>query len=676
DTTIEAIYGHYLCRGDQNTTSCHQCVATATTQRLPKECPNRKIAIIWYSNVSFFDKMDNSFPINYRSDNNITGNSTRFMEILRDMMNNVIATRAAQGGSLKKFATSIANYTTFQTIYGLGQCTPDLSSSDCNLCLTSSIEKFQESLGGRVIVPSWKVLAAIIVVVLLFLAAFVVVCICLRKKKARKVNVVTNPAIADQDFTVESLQYDLAALVNATDNFSVKNELGRGGFGIVYKGTLSNGKLIAVKRLAASSSQGIREFETEVLVVAKLQHRNLARLLGFCYTEQEKLLVYEYAANKSLDNFIFDFGISRIIFGVDQSLSNYTNKVVGTYGYMAPEYALKGQFSSKSDVYSFGVLVLEIISGKRIGNFYQSKDAKDLVDHAWKHWEAGTPIQFVDPTIRESCSDNLEVVRCIQLGLLCVQESVEDRPTMANTFLTLESYTVTLPIPKQPDFFAGARLVIGSSMEVSKYVPSSVNDISEITELEPRFKKYGEEERSKETVRSLVVGVVRGRGGGGVGGRQPGGAVDARRNGVGCGPSGGGVGFVDVVLFDVFFLRSSFFYLFVGLVVVVGGDEGCWRVGGGLRWLAVDHGGWQGRRRGARVWRRVVAVEVEEGGGRGVGGEGGCRGGGGWLWVFIWGSNVGSKESDGLERKTRTITLIPQVKQLEDERANIHDTSQ
>ncbi|XP_074270063.1 cysteine-rich receptor-like protein kinase 10 [Silene latifolia] len=353
------------------------------------------------------------------------------------------------------------------------------------------------------------------------------VCVCLRKNKARKVDVSTHAVTSNQDFTVESLQYDFATLVNATNNFSDENKLGEGGFGGVYKGTLSNGKLIAVKRLSASSSQGIQEFKTEVLVVAKLQHRNLVRLLGFCYTKQEKLLVYEYIRNKSLDNFIFDeenrrqldwkrryniirgiargllylhhdsririihrdlkasnillddemnpkisdFGTSRI-FGVDHSQTNYTNAVVGTYGYMAPEYALHGQFSIKSDAYSFGVLVLEIISGRKVSTFNQVSDDEDLLSYAWRQWEAGTPLEIVDPIIRDSCSNNTDVMRCIQIGLLCVQESVEDRLTMANVVLTLDSYSITLPVPEQTDFLARPRVITSFPKEVNNSVHS------------------------------------------------------------------------------------------------------------------------------------------------------------------------------------------------------------
>ncbi|KAL9243531.1 hypothetical protein vseg_017406 [Gypsophila vaccaria] len=603
--TGEAIYGHYLCRGDLNVSSCHGCVTTATTDLPETYCPNRKVSLIWYdecmvrySNQSFFGSMGIGTVKIIWNSKPIIGDTTTFMDALKNVSANVTV-RAAEGGpSNKKFATDFVNYTFFEPIYVLGQCTPDLSPNDCYLCLNLTAQLFHERAGGQVFAPSCfiqhetypffnlsylpqssqppkqsplpsspsdlrpvvtpsgnkKVSTKLIVsvvaaVVIVFLMAFLFACICLLKRKSRKIDESTATNISDPEFTVESLQYDLATLISATNNFSDENKLGEGGFGGVYKGTLSNERLIAVKRLSVSSSQGMQEFKTEALLVAKLQHRNLVQLIGFCYTKQEKLLVYEYVANKSLDYFLFnhekrrqlswqkrynniirgiargllylhhdsqlriihrdlkasnvlldeemnpkisDFGTARI-FDVDHRQTIYTSRVVGTRGYMAPEYVLEGQFSVKLDVYSFGVLVLEIISGERNCTFNRLDGVvKDLLSEAWLQWEAGTPLKFVDPLIRDSCSNNSdEVMRCIQLGLLCVQESVENRPTMANVALSLESCSITLPIPKQPDLLARTRVVstiskvVGSDDSSSKSVPLFVNEIS-VTKPEAR----------------------------------------------------------------------------------------------------------------------------------------------------------------------------------------------
>ncbi|KAM5577688.1 hypothetical protein ABKV19_008168 [Rosa sericea] len=229
--------------------------------------------------------------------------------------------------------------------------------------------------------------------------------------------------------------FDLRTISAATENFSDSNRLGEGGFGPVYKGVLSSGTEIAVKRLSKNSGQGNEEFKNEVVLIAKLQHRNLVRILGYCVQDEEKMLIYEYLPNKSLDSFIFnemkrtsldwtrrleiifgiargilylhqdsrlriihrdlkasnilldydmnpkiaDFGVARI-FGANQIEAN-TNRVVGTYGYMSPEYAMQGLFSVKSDVYSFGVLLLEIVTGRKNTNYYYDNPDSNLVGH-------------------------------------------------------------------------------------------------------------------------------------------------------------------------------------------------------------------------------------------------------------------------------------------------------
>ncbi|KAI9123778.1 hypothetical protein K1719_005078 [Acacia pycnantha] len=174
------------------------------------------------------------------------------------------------------------------------------------------------------------------------------------------------------------------------------------------------------------------------------------------------------------------------IFMVDQTQEN-TYRIVGTYGYMPPEYAILGEFSVKTDVYSFGVLLMEIISRKKISSFYQIEGAADLLSYAWKLWKDGEPLKLLDPTIRESYTSN-EVMRCIHIGLLCVQKDPADRPSMASIVLMLDRYSVTLPTPSQPAFFvqSGTDPNMPKDLKFGQSTtPMSVNDMS-ISEVMPR----------------------------------------------------------------------------------------------------------------------------------------------------------------------------------------------
>ncbi|KAK8464375.1 hypothetical protein PHAVU_011G194300 [Phaseolus vulgaris] len=265
----------------------------------------------------------------------------------------------------------------------------------------------------------------------------------------------------------------LITILQSTDNFSEASKLGEGGFGPVYKGTLRDGKQIAVKRLSKFSGQGSEEFNNEVMFIAKLRHRNLVRLLACCLEENEKILVYEYLPNKSLDFHLFDvdrrkqfdwklrlsiingiardFGLARA-FEVGQNQAN-TKRVMGTLGYMAPEYAMEGLFSVKSDVFSFGVLVLEIICGRKNGGFYLS-DGQTLISYAWRMWYEGKCLELMDPMLEKSFIED-GVERCIQIGLLCVQEDARDRPTMSDVVVMQASDTLAIPKPKHSAFSVG-----------------------------------------------------------------------------------------------------------------------------------------------------------------------------------------------------------------------------
>ncbi|CAN4103418.1 unnamed protein product [Withania somnifera] len=301
------------------------------------------------------------------------------------------------------------------------------------------------------------------------------------------------------------LQYNLQKIREATNNFHGENKLGEGGFGPVFKGFLAELGDVAIKRLSRRSSQGLEEFVNELKLIAKLQHKNLVSLLGCCVEGEEKILIYEYMSNCSLDKFLFDtslkvtldwstrfnliegiaqgmlylhkysrlkvihrdlkasnilldqemipkisdFGMARI-FGTDQTEAN-TNRVVGTYGYMSPEYVVYGQFSEKSDVFSFGVLLLEILSGERNSDFLTTEIRASLLGWAWNKWKEGRMLELIDSSIRETCDAN-KATRCILVALLCVQEIPIDRPTMSDIVVMLSNESMLIPEAKEPAF--------------------------------------------------------------------------------------------------------------------------------------------------------------------------------------------------------------------------------
>ncbi|KAL6322428.1 hypothetical protein AAG906_008083 [Vitis piasezkii] len=529
----DRVYGIFLCRGDTKPQLCQDCVKAAS-EDLVNRCPNQKEAIIWfdvcmvrYANRAIFSYMEQR-PRRYaQSPTAIRSDSGEFNRILGDLMDRLV-TRAVSGSPQDMFAIEEVKVIDFRSLYGLVQCTPDISQHFCNVCLRNAIGDIPTCCdgreGGRVLAPSCTIryesgpfskpmeqqchrkrskisrivlttAVPTVIVVLIILIWFLV-----RWNRKEKVE-------NDEIISVESLQFNFSTIKVATNNFSNGNTLGRGGFGDVYKGVLSNGQEIAVKRLSKKTDQGEPEFKNEVLLLAKLQHRNLIRLLGFCLEGEERLLIYEFLLNSSLDHFIFDpanrvcldwerrhriikgiargllylhedsrlrivhcdlkasnilldedmnpkiadFGMARL-FSMDETHAN-PSRIAGTYGYMAPEYVHQGHLSTKSDVYSFGVLILEIVSGQKIC-FDNGGELEHLVTYAWRHWNEGTVVDIVDPILGTNLRN--EIIRCLHIGLLCVQESVANRPTMALIVSMLNSSYLLFPIPHDLDFYCKA----------------------------------------------------------------------------------------------------------------------------------------------------------------------------------------------------------------------------
>ncbi|WJX31946.1 receptor protein-tyrosine kinase [Trifolium repens] len=212
--------------------------------------------------------------------------------------------------------------------------------------------------------------------------------------------------------------FDRATIFKATKNFSFDNKLGEGGFGSVYKGRLLNGQEIAVKRLLMSSGQGLKEFKNEVTLCAKLQHRNFVKIVGFCIEGKEKMLIYEYMSNKSLDSFLYD------------------------------------PFQ-------------KIISGKKNrAHSYQEHD-QNLIGYAWRMWRDGTPLKLIDEYLKESCIES-EALHCIQIGLLCLQHHPENRPSMASVIVMLSSESVLSCKPKEPSFLIKKLTAEGESSSMQQ----------------------------------------------------------------------------------------------------------------------------------------------------------------------------------------------------------------
>ncbi|CAL5390623.1 unnamed protein product [Camellia sinensis] len=336
---------------------------------------------------------------------------------------------------------------------------------------------------------------------------------------------------------IELPLFHFSTITKATENFAIDNKLGEGGFGPVYKGMLEGGQEIAVKLLSKNSKQGADEFKNEVICIAKLQHRNLVKLLGYCIQGEERLLIYEYMRNNNLDSFIFDqsqkmlldwptrfhiingiargllylhqdsrvriihrdlkgsnilldhdmnpkisdFGLARIFEG-NETVAN-TKRVVGTYGYMSPEYAIDGLFSVKSDIFSFGVLVLEVVSGQRNREFGHPSHDLNLLGHAWRLYKEGKATELIDVQLRNSCNLT-EVLRSIHVGLLCVQQRPEDRPSTESVIWMLGREGALTHQPKQPGFFF-ERNLLETESERREIERCSANMIT-ITQLEAR----------------------------------------------------------------------------------------------------------------------------------------------------------------------------------------------
>ncbi|KAG4179355.1 hypothetical protein ERO13_A10G102900v2 [Gossypium hirsutum] len=495
------------------------------------------------NNYSFYREVTADGDINRCSDDVDTNED--FKMVLRDMLPRMVH-KAPDKKGFALFQES-RNGT---TVHGMAQCWKILDKEMCSSCLADAVDlvfRCVPSKEGRALnagcflrystydfghdtnagAVRYAIISFIIYIFLTAVVCTLAVAIGLRLGKMAYKQM--NPRrewkdagkevdLAALDQAMKFLQFKFSTLEKATDCFNEANKLGSGGYGEVFKGTLPDGREIAVKRLYVNGRNRSREIYNEMDVISKAQHKNLVRCLGGCFTIIENFLVYEYLANKSLDGILFDpekkkeldwgkrqkiimgtaegleflhkgcevriihrdikasnilldikfrpkiadFGLARLCSRDSDRISLVNNTVAGTFGYMAPEYIAKGRLTEKVDVYSFGVLMLEIISGVKNTKIESDNYFETLVTDAWRHFQSNTTTKIIDESLNSE--DQIEEIkRQIQLGLLCTQAEPTLRPNMSKVLQILRHKDMDLPSPTKPPFLDESLILSASS---------------------------------------------------------------------------------------------------------------------------------------------------------------------------------------------------------------------
>ncbi|KGN59813.2 cysteine-rich receptor-like protein kinase 42 [Cucumis sativus] len=519
------------CFNDLSHTDCLLCYAASRTS-LPRCLPAISARIfldgcfLRYDNYSFYKESTDSVrdSVNCTSELGEIDQSERlvFGENVRVVVETV-TTKAMEKGGFGMGEVS--------GMFGLAQCWGSVEPEGCRACL----EKAKRSIGsclpskegramnagcylrystvkfyndkdedrdhdgfsGRRAVVTIA-LASAASLIIFFSAVFACYTRISKFKKEKKRQSLIPVSLKDSD-----LNFKYETLEKATNYFNLSNKIGQGGAGSVYKGTLPNGQIVAVKRLVFHTRQWVDEFFNEVNLIRGIQHKNLVALLGCSIEGPESLLVYEFVSNGSLDHFIFDknkaqilswkqrfniivgtaeglahlhegckiriihrdikssnvlldenfnpkiadFGLARH-FGADQS--HLSTGIAGTLGYMAPEYLVRGQLTEKADVYSFGVLILEIVCGRRNSSF--TENSTPLLQTVWDLYKTERLTEAIDTSLNKDYPAK-EAMDILQIGLLCTQALASLRPSMATIVKLLTSDVERkVGIPEQPPF--------------------------------------------------------------------------------------------------------------------------------------------------------------------------------------------------------------------------------
>ncbi|XP_065876231.1 cysteine-rich receptor-like protein kinase 3 [Euphorbia lathyris] len=575
------VYTFGECMKDLDQTDCNLCFAQCKTQILkclPFQRGTRGGRInfdgcyLRYDDYNFFNERLSSQDKTVCEIGDFSGgNKTLFSSNAMELARNLSVEAPKNDGF---FVGSVAKENV--TVYGLAQCWELVNRSNCEVCLGNAVAKIANCSSneeeGRVLnagcylrfstqkfydnsssnatrddggsshlavilaVTSSSVAVVLIVTTVVF---FVRKRLQVKKRERKELgallSVVNNSKL---NFTYETLE-------RATNYFHLSNKLGEGGSGSVYKGTLPDGKVVAVKRLLFNTRQWVDHFFNEVNLISDIQHKNLVKLLGCSITGPESLLVYEFVPNQSLHDYLFgsnannvsplswemrfniifgtaegltylheesklriihrdiklsnilleldfspkiaDFGLARLF---PEDKTHITTVIAGTLGYMAPEYIVRGKLTEKADVYSFGVVLIEVVTGKRNNAFVQNSSS--VLQMVWNLYGTGRLCEAVDTALDGNYRQE-EASRMLQIGLLCVQASAELRPAMSIVVKMLENNHEIME-PTQPPFLNANNSSpefnlnvkpSSSSSQPDSYTQSSGNSMTQ-SWIEPR----------------------------------------------------------------------------------------------------------------------------------------------------------------------------------------------
>ncbi|KAL5170665.1 Cysteine-rich receptor-like protein kinase 3 [Glycine soja] len=541
-TGTSPVYAMIQCRNYLSNTDCAACLAAADAKIRNCSTGANGARVIYdgcflrYESNDFFAQImpRSSILCGSQSADESTAFSEAGQQVLTDLQ---IATPKITG-----YYAATKTQVAGGAIYAIAQCAETLTQDNCLECLSNEQTTVQGCLpntngrafdagcfmrysetpffsdnqtidiapflnqGGRSTKKSFiigGVVGGLVLVVILLLSFLIIIPWCRRSQIPKR---VPRGNILEGTQLKGPTKFKYSDLKAATKNFSEKNKLGEGGFGAVYKGTMKNGKVVAVKKLISGNSSKIDDdFESEVMLISNVHHRNLVQLLGCCSKGQDRILVYEYMANNSLDKFLFgnrrcslnwkqrydiilgtargltylheefhvsiihrdikscnilldeelqpkisDFGLVKLL---PEDKSHLSTRFAGTVGYTAPEYALHGQLSKKADTYSYGIVVLEIISGQKSTDVRVDDDGEEesLLRQAWKLYERGMHLELVDETLNDNY-DAEEVKKIIEIALLCTQASAAMRPAMSEVVVLLSSNALEHMRPSMPIF--------------------------------------------------------------------------------------------------------------------------------------------------------------------------------------------------------------------------------